>query len=25
VRYFCVGNYEHYEEADLVASGTGGY
>ena len=25
VRYFCVGNYEYYEEAELVASGTGGY
>jgi len=25
VRYFAVGNYEHYEEAELVASGTGGY
>lgn len=25
VRYFAVGAYEHYEEAELVASGTGGY
>ena len=25
VRYFAVGNYEYYEEAELVASGTGGY
>ena len=25
VRYFCVGNYEHYEAEELAASGTGGY